>query len=58
MDYGALMTMMQQGIPTIDKIPVESAVCPTCQTVSPRIHVMGFSAVVCPECKRVYVDER
>jgi hypothetical protein len=57
-DFGQIMTMFQGGIPTIDKIPVERTSCGTCQTVSPRIHVMGFSAVVCPECCKVYVDEK
>jgi hypothetical protein len=57
-DFGQVMAMFQQGIPTIDKIPVESTYCQVCEQRSPRIHVMGFSAVVCPDCKRVYVDEK
>ena len=57
-DFGQMMTMFQGGIPSIDKIPVERTTCGACQAVSPRIHVIGFSDVVCPECQRVYVDEK
>jgi len=57
-DFGQVMMMFQNGLPSIDKIPVEDTHCPTCQERSPRIHVLSFSAVVCPNCKRVYVDER
>lgn len=55
--FGAMAAMFPTGIPSIDSIPVEKAWCRECETISPRIHVMGFSAVICPECKRVLVDE-
>lgn len=55
--FSMFATMMPGGIPSIDSIPVEKAWCRECETISPRIHVMGFSAVICPECKRVMVDE-
>ena len=57
-DFGQVMAMFQNGLPSIDKIPVERTFCGECHTMSPRIHVMAFSAVVCPECRRVYVDEK
>lgn len=53
----ALPFSMFSGLPSIDKIPVEKTECEECMTTAPRIFVMGFSAVVCPECKRVFVDE-
>ena len=56
-DFGQIMMMFQNGLPSIDRIPVQDAQCPTCQERSPRIHVLAFSAVVCPNCQRVYVDE-
>ena len=55
--FGMLGAMFPGGIPSIDKIPVEKAWCRECETISPRITVMGFTAVICPECRRVLVDE-
>ena len=55
--FSAIGAMFPGGIPSIDSIPVEKAWCRECETISPRIHIMGFSAVICPECKRVLVDE-
>jgi hypothetical protein len=39
-------------------MPVEKTWCHTCEATAPRISIMGFSAVICPDCQRVYVDER
>jgi len=55
--FGMFAGMFSGGIPSIDSIPVEKAWCRECEAISPRIHIMGFSAVICPECKRVLVDE-
>ena len=55
--FGMFASMFPDGIPSIDAIPVERAFCRDCETVAPRIRVMGFSAVICPECQRVRVDE-
>jgi hypothetical protein len=46
------------GLPSIDQMPVERALCRECEATAPRISIMGFSAVICPECRRVFVDER
>jgi len=46
------------GLPSIDQLPVEKTWCQACETIAPRIYILGFSAVVCPECRRVLVDER
>jgi hypothetical protein len=56
--FAAMAGMFPGGIPSIDSIPVEKAWCRECETISPRIHVMGFSAVICPECCKVLVDEQ
>jgi hypothetical protein len=56
-DFGQIMAMFQNGLPSIDKLPVERTYCGTCRTVSPRIFIMGFSAVICPDCCQVFVDE-
>jgi hypothetical protein len=45
-----------QGLPSIDQMPVEQTWCQVCETKAPRVHVLMFSAVICPECRRVYVD--
>jgi hypothetical protein len=49
---------MFAGLPSIDQMPVEKTWCGTCEATAPRISIMGFSAVICPECRRVFVDER
>ena len=55
--FGMFANMFPGGIPSIDSIPVEKAWCRECESISPRIVILGFSAVICPECKRVLVDE-
>jgi hypothetical protein len=47
---------MLAGLPSIDQMPVEQTWCQVCETKAPRVHVLMFSAVICPECRRVYVD--
>jgi hypothetical protein len=54
--FGALGAMFG-SLPSIDQLPVDKTYCQACETIAPRIHVFTFSAVVCPECRRVYVDE-
>jgi hypothetical protein len=49
--------MFAGGLPSIDQLPVEKTYCLECETISPRIRILGFSAVICPECRRVRVDE-
>jgi hypothetical protein len=55
--FAAVQAMMAGGIPSIDQLPVERTYCEACEAIAPRIRVLGFSAVICPECARVYVDE-
>jgi hypothetical protein len=45
------------ALPSIDQLPVDKTYCQACETIAPRIHIFTFSAVICPECRRVYVDE-
>jgi len=49
--------MFAGGLPSIDQLPVEKTYCLECETIAPRIRILGFSAVICPECRRVKVDE-
>jgi hypothetical protein len=49
--------MFAGGLPSIDQLPVEKTYHPECETIAPRIRILGFSAVICPECRRVIVDE-
>ena len=47
---------MLAGLPSIDQMPVEQTWCQVCETKAPRVHILMFSAVICPECRKVYVD--
>lgn len=55
--FGAVAAMFGGALPSIDTLPVESTYCQACETRAPRIRLLGFSAVICPECRRVIVDE-
>jgi hypothetical protein len=45
------------ALPSIDQLPVEKTWCSACESIAPRIRILGFSAVICPECRQVRVDE-
>jgi hypothetical protein len=53
---GNLAQLFAGGLPSIDNLPVERAFCRDCETIAPRIWILGFSAVICPECRAVKVD--
>jgi hypothetical protein len=56
-NFAAMMQTFAGGLPSIDQLPVEKTYHPECETIAPRIRILGFSAVICPECRRVIVDE-
>jgi len=45
------------GLPSIDRLPVEKTFCIACETVVPRIRILGAALVICPECRTLNVDE-
>lgn len=55
--FAAVASMFGGGLPSIDQLPVEKTYHAECETIAPRIRLLGFSAVICPECQRVIVDE-
>lgn len=51
-----MAAMFGGAIPSIDELPVEKTYCATCEAIAPRIRILGFSAVICPDCCKVRVD--
>lgn len=54
--FAGMAAMFGGGIPSIDELPVEKTYCSACEAIAPRIRILGFSAVICPECCKVRVD--